>query len=60
MDQYTVVRGVDCEVCTATPVVGIISPTEDILCTNLCGPHFFGDRMMVDPDLWNEQKDATE
>lgn len=60
MSQYTVIRGVDCEVCTATPCVGIESPTGEVLCTNLCGSHFFGDRSMIDPDRWNDPLEATE
>lgn len=60
MDQYTVIRGVDCEKCAATPVVGIRTPSGEVVCTSLCGPHFFGDRSMIDPDLWNEPREATE
>lgn len=28
--------------------------------TGLCGVHFFHDRAMVDPELWNEPKEGTE
>lgn len=28
--------------------------------TKLCGVHFFHDRMMIDPELWNEPREATE
>jgi hypothetical protein len=48
----------ECRVCAASPCVvvdGHISPD-----TELCGVHFFHDRLMIDWELWNEPSEDTE
>jgi hypothetical protein len=48
----------ECYLCGASPTVvveGHIVPN-----TQLCGPHFFRDKQMVDWDEWNNQPDDTE
>lgn len=42
----------ECSICGAKPCVRIESDmgTTD---TEMCGPHFFGEADMVDPDKWN-------
>lgn len=59
-DQYCPIYQVSCAQCEAAPVVGIRSPGGTIICTHLCGPHFFGDRNMTDPENWNNAQEATE
>lgn len=47
-----------CRLCDTAPTVVV----EDHLQpdTELCGTCFFGDRLMVDWSLWNEQPESTE
>lgn len=48
----------ECRLCGTKPCVvvdGHITPD-----TELCGTCFFGDRSMVDWDLWNNQQEDTE
>lgn len=59
-EQYCPINQVRCAECDATPVVGIRAPSGVIICSHLCGPHFFGDRAMVDTEQWNNQMEATE
>lgn len=59
-DTYTAIRQVECNVCATDPVVGLRTPGGEVVSTGLCGPHFFGDRMMCDPEMWNNGKEATE
>lgn len=48
----------ECRLCGASPCVVVEDhPQPD---TELCGVCFFGDRSMVDWDLWNEQPESTE
>lgn len=49
---------VDCRRCGHSPCVVVRSTI--FTDTELCGPHFFGDRLMIDPELWNEPKEDTE
>lgn len=47
-----------CHICGHSPTVvvkGHIQPE-----TELCGPHMFNDREMVDWSLWNEDRDDTD
>jgi len=50
-----------CEQCGRNPCVIARDPenrsTHD---SKLCGPCFFRDRMMIDPELWNEPVEDTE
>jgi hypothetical protein len=48
----------ECRECGAKPTVVVID--HPIPETDLCGPHFFADRMMLDWQLWNEQPEGTE
>lgn len=60
MNQYLPIWQSNCGQCDTTPVVGILTPSRQIINTNLCGGHFFGDRLMTDPELWNNHREATE
>jgi len=60
MEQYTAIYQVECTLCSEEPVVAIRAPSGRLASTGLCGPHFFGDRAMSDPELWNEPQEATE
>lgn len=57
---YVVLRQTECSVCTSDPTVGLVSPGGEVIATGLCGPHFFGDRGMCDPEIWNNEREATE
>ena len=57
---YVAIYQVECAVCAGSPVVGIHTPSGQIASTGLCGVHFWGDRTMLDPDEWNEEKESTE
>lgn len=48
----------ECRLCGSSPCVVV----EDHLQpdTELCGVCFFGDRLMIDWDLWNDQPESTE
>ena len=59
-EQYTPIYQIECATCGAAPVVGIRAPSGVIIVTSLCGAHFFGDRLMMDPERWNEAQEATE
>lgn len=56
---FIAILDLECSVCMNTPVVGIEDP-NGVRCTGLCGVHFFSDRNMDDPELWNEPAEATE
>jgi hypothetical protein len=52
----------ECWKCGTTPCVGIENPRlpvglED---TRLCGPHFFQDPFMIDPELWNDNEEDKD
>jgi hypothetical protein len=49
---------VRCRICETVPTVVI--PGHAVEVTELCGVCFFGDRIMLDWDLWDEPKDPTE
>jgi hypothetical protein len=57
---YEAIYQVECAVCGASPVVGLRAPSGIIASTGLCGSHFFGDRLMLDPEEWNSRQEATE
>lgn len=60
MNLYEPIFNLDCVECDLEPVVGLRDDDGSLRCTQLCGLHFFGDRTMVDWELWNEPKEATE
>lgn len=60
MQTYEAIYGVECSICTSTPVVGLRTPAGNLAATGFCGPHFFGDRTMVDPEEWNTEMEAME
>jgi hypothetical protein len=57
---YEPIFNLDCVQCERTPCVALRDDEGQLQCTQLCGQCFFGDRLMVDPDLWNLQMEATE
>ena len=59
-DLYLPIWQAECQVCGAAPIVGMRSPSGHIISTGMCGPHFFGDKTMDDPDNWNNAQEATE
>lgn len=48
---------IECRECGTKPTVIVVG--HPIPETNLCGPHFFADRSMVDWALWNERDDES-
>ena len=53
----------ECERCGTTPCVAVHDPEptgETLHQPLLCGTCFFRDRSMIDPELWNEPREATE
>lgn len=48
----------ECRECGTLPTVIVVG--HPLPQTNLCGPHFFGDRMMIDWDRWNDREEGTE
>lgn len=58
--MYEPIFNLDCVECEHTPVVGIRDDDGQLRCTQLCGMCFFNDRLMLDPDLWNEPLESTE
>jgi hypothetical protein len=57
---YEPIFNLDCVECSHEPVVGIRDDEGNLRCTHLCGRCFFSDRSMLDWDLWNEPREATE
>jgi hypothetical protein len=51
----------ECRICGTSPCVVVYDPelrhNSD---TDMCGPCFFQDRIMLDWELWNEPLEATE
>jgi hypothetical protein len=53
----------ECSRCGTSPCVVVSDPEptgakrHD---TELCGVHFFRDKTMIDPELWNDSQEATE
>lgn len=63
MTQYLADYERECSRCGYKPCVAVHSPEgtgESVHFTGLCGIDFFQDRSMIDPELWNEPKEATE
>lgn len=56
---YVPIFGIVCARCEDMPVVGLIEK-HSVRSTSLCGVCFFSDKLMIDPDLWNETTEATE
>lgn len=63
MTFYLADHEAQCDRCGTSPCV----VARDFDChgtklhdTGLCGPHFFRDRSMIDPEQWNEPMEATE
>ena len=53
----------ECSRCEHKPCVAVHDPEPTgttVHFTALCGVCFFHDRAMIDPELWNEPKEATE
>lgn len=53
----------ECERCGTLPTVVVRDPEPTgtpVHDTALCGVCFFHDRTMVDPELWNDPREATE
>lgn len=48
----------ECRECGTSPTVIVVDHVMPD--TELCGPHFFADRAMVDWTLWNTQEEDTE
>lgn len=48
----------DCSLCGSCPTVIVVGHSQPD--TELCGPHFFADRLMADWTLWNDEVEATE
>lgn len=48
----------DCAICGTRPCVIVEDHSQPY--TDLCGPCFFSDRMMVDWERWNDQQEPTE
>ena len=48
----------ECRICGTSPTVVVQGHT--VPNTELCGPHFFKDRVMVDWELWNTLPEDTE
>ena len=59
-DLYIAIYQSECAICGTAPVVGFWTPSGQLASTNFCGSHFFGDRAMMDVELWNLPKEATE
>lgn len=49
---------VECRECGRQPTVIVVD--HPVPNTELCGPHFFGDRLMVDWELWNNREEDSE
>ena len=58
--DYIAIYQVECAVCGHSPVVGLRTPGGNITSQGLCGAHFYGDRLMLDPEEWNSQPETTE
>lgn len=48
----------ECRECGASPTVIVIN--HIVPDTDLCGPHFFADRSMVDWEMWNLRIEDSE
>lgn len=48
----------ECTVCGSVPTVIVIGHIQPD--TELCGVHFFQDRLMIDWEFWNEEPEETE
>jgi hypothetical protein len=51
----------ECRLCDTSPCVIVFdSELRTNSATELCGTCFFADRLMIDPERWNEDLEATE
>ena len=48
----------ECYLCGAVLTVEVLGHV--VLNTQLCGPHFFNDANMTDPELWNDFSQETQ
>lgn len=48
----------ECRECGTSPTVVVLG--HIVPDTDLCGPHFFADRSMVDWELWNLRNEDTD
>lgn len=60
MNLYEPIFNLDCVECDEEPCVGLRDDDGVLRCTQLCGLHFFGDRLMMDWELWNNPIEGTE
>jgi hypothetical protein len=60
MNLYEAIFNLECYECSRSPIVGLRSDEGTLQATNLCGTCFFCDRLMEDPDLWNNRPESTE
>jgi hypothetical protein len=60
VNLYEPIYNLDCVECDRSPCVGLRDDDGRLQCTQLCGLHFFGCRLMIDPDEWNTSADSTE
>jgi hypothetical protein len=65
LSTYVPIFDAECRNCDHSPVVGLVEKGQHgnpdrIRSTNMCGPHFFADRSMVDWDKWNDDVEGTE
>lgn len=48
----------ECRECGTSPTVVVVDhPVPE---TDLCGLHFFADRLMLDWEMWNSREEDTE
>lgn len=57
---YEPIFDLACSECSRTPCVGFFDDDGRLRCTELCGSCFFGDRLMLDWELWNSDREGTE
>lgn len=63
MSTYLADFAHECLRCDTRPCVAVHDPEPTgtaVVYTELCGVCFFRDRLMIDPELWNEPQEATE
>jgi hypothetical protein len=63
MTTYLADHDAECARCDTSPCVVVHDPEptgQKAHFTGLCGVCFFKDRTMVDPELWNDDLEATE
>lgn len=60
MNCFVTILYRQCEVCERSPVVGVEEESGTVRSTDLCGPCFFGEALMLDPEEWNREQESTE